>query len=213
MRILWYAQMHAKKLVESSTQNGHVISYESRTIKEHERNYATNDLELVAIIHALKMWRHYLMGKKLELRNDHSGLEYSFEQPTLNVKQTRWVEFLSEYDFDIKHIKGKENKVDDALNRRIHLMHATTISMHSSDIKSKILDIVVTGQHYLQVKESLQQENIRHKFKEYKKKDGVLMHKNRICVHSSRELRNLVLKKCILFHMLDISITRKQLQQ
>ena len=51
--------------------DGHVISYESRNLKEHENNYATHDLDLTTIIHALKMWRHYLMGKKLELRTDH----------------------------------------------------------------------------------------------------------------------------------------------
>jgi hypothetical protein len=178
------------------TQNGHVISYESRKLKEHERNYATHDLELVAIVHALNMWRHYLMGKKFELRTDHSGLKYLFEQPTLNARKTRWLEFLSEYDFDIKHIKGKENKVVDALNRRVHIMHATTISMHSSYLKRKILDVVVTDQHYLQVKEILQQEDVQHKFKEYKmKEDGILMHKNRIYVPNSRELRKLVLKE------------------
>jgi hypothetical protein len=92
------------------------------------------------------------MGKRFELRTDHSGLKYLFEQPTLNARQTRWLEFLSEYDFDIKHIKGKENKVVDALNRRVHLMHATTISMHQSDLKRRILDVVVTDQHYLQGK-------------------------------------------------------------
>jgi hypothetical protein len=139
------------------TQNGHVIGYESRKLKEHERNYATHDLELASIVHALKMWRHYLMGKRFELRTYHSGLKYLFEQPTLNARKMRWLEFLSEYDFDIKHIKGKENKVVDALSRRVHLMHATTISMHQSDLKRKILDVVVTDQHYLQVKESLQQ--------------------------------------------------------
>jgi hypothetical protein len=57
------------------TQNGHVICYESRKLKEHERNYATHDLELATIVHALKMWRHYLMGRKFELRIDHSGLK------------------------------------------------------------------------------------------------------------------------------------------
>jgi hypothetical protein len=118
------------------TQNGHVISYESRNIKEHERNYATHDLELASIVHALKMWRHYLMGNKFELRIDHSGLKYLFEQPTLNARKTRWLEFLSEYDFDIKHIKGKENKFVDALNIRVHIMHATTISMHTSYLKT-----------------------------------------------------------------------------
>jgi hypothetical protein len=60
-------------------QNGHVIGYESRKLKEHERNYATHDLELAAIVHALRMWRHYLMGNKFELRIDHIGLKYIFE--------------------------------------------------------------------------------------------------------------------------------------
>jgi hypothetical protein len=130
-------------------QNGLVIGYESINLKEHERNYATHDLELVSIVHALRMWRHYLMGKKFELRTYHIGLEYLLEQPTLNVRQTRWLEFLSEYDFDIKHIKGKENKFSDALSRIVHTMHAIVVSMHQSDLKSIILDGLVTNQHYL----------------------------------------------------------------
>jgi hypothetical protein len=72
-------------------QNGHVIGYESRKLKEHERNYATHDLELVAIFHALRMWRYNLMRKKFELRTDHIGLKYLFEQPTLNARKTRWL--------------------------------------------------------------------------------------------------------------------------
>jgi hypothetical protein len=57
-------------------QNGHVIGYESINLKEHEMNYATHDLELVAIVHTLRMWRNYLMGKKFELRIDHIGMKY-----------------------------------------------------------------------------------------------------------------------------------------
>jgi hypothetical protein len=178
------------------TQNGHVIGCESRNLKEHGRNYATHDLELASIVHALKMWRNYLTRKRFELRTYHNGLKYLFEQPTFNARQTRWLEFLSEHDFDIKHIKGKENKVVDAINRRVHLMHATTVSMHQSDLKSIILDVVVTYQHYLQVKESLQQEDVQQKMKEYEMKGyGLLMHKNIIYVPSSGELRNLVLKE------------------
>ena len=136
------------------------------------------------------------MENKIELRTYHSGLKYLFEQPTLNATQMRWLEFLSEYDFDMKHIKGKENKVVDALSRRVHLMHATTISMHDSDLKRWILDVVVIDQHYLQVKESLQQENVQKKIKEYEMKgDGLFMHKNRIYVPSSRELMSLVLEE------------------
>lgn len=92
-------------------QNGHVICYGFRNLKERKRNYATYDFELATIIHALKMWRHYLMGKRFELRIDHSGLKHLFGQSHLNARQTRWLEFLVDYDFDIKHIKGKENKV------------------------------------------------------------------------------------------------------
>jgi hypothetical protein len=111
------------------TQYGHVVYYESINLKEHEINYATYDLDLEAIVHALKMWRHYLMGRKFELNMDHRGLKHLFDQPTLNSRQTRWLEFLGEYDFYIKHIKGKKNKVVNALNRRVHEMHSTTISM------------------------------------------------------------------------------------
>jgi hypothetical protein len=136
------------------------------------------------------------MGKKFELRIDHIGLKYLFEQLTLNARQTRWLKFLSEYEFDIKHIKGKENKVVDALSRRVHLMHATTVTMDQSDLKRIILDGLVTDQHYLQVKENLQLGDVQHKIKEYEiNEDRQLMHKNRIYVPSSGELRNLVLKE------------------
>jgi hypothetical protein len=139
------------------SQNGHVICYESRKLKEHERHYATHDLELEAIVHALKMWRHYLMGKIFELRTDHSGLKYLFGQPSLNSRQSKWLEFLSEYDFDIKHIKGKENKVVDALSRRVHEMHATTISMYKSYLSEIILEVSKSDQRYVDIKENLQQ--------------------------------------------------------
>lgn len=136
------------------------------------------------------------MGTRFELRTYHSGLKYIFEHQTLNARKTIQLQFLSEYDFDIKHIKGKENKVVDALSGRVHLMHATTISMHQSYLKKKNLDVVVTDRHYLQVKEILQQENVQSKIKEYEmKENGLLMHKNRIYVLSFEELRILVLKE------------------
>jgi hypothetical protein len=81
-------------------------------------------------MHALNMWRNYLLGKRIELRTNHSGLKHFFGQPTLNARQIRWLEFLSEYEFDINHVKGKENKVDDALIRRVHEMTTTTINMY-----------------------------------------------------------------------------------
>jgi len=76
------------------SKNGHMIFYESRKPNEHGKLYATHDLELVAIVHALRMWRHYLMSKRFELRIDHCGLKYLFSQRTLNAIQSRWLEFL-----------------------------------------------------------------------------------------------------------------------
>jgi hypothetical protein len=98
-------------------QNGFVVCYESRKLKEHERNYVVHDLELESIVHALRKWRNYLMGKRFELRTYHNGLKYLFDHPNLNARKIRWLEFLSEYDFDMNHIKGKENKVVDALKK------------------------------------------------------------------------------------------------
>ena len=93
------------------TQEGHVISYESRKLKIHEKNYATYDLELAAVIHDLKMWRHHLINIKFILMTDNKGLKYLLDQPNLNARQARWLAFLSEYDFEIQHIKGKKIKL------------------------------------------------------------------------------------------------------
>jgi hypothetical protein len=75
------------------------------------------------------------MGKRFELRTDHNSLKYLFDQPTLNARQIRWLEFLCEYDFDIKYIKGKDNKVADALSRKLHELRTTAISMYITELK------------------------------------------------------------------------------
>jgi hypothetical protein len=179
---------------EVLSQNGFVICYESRKLKEHERHYATHDLELEAIVHALRKWRHYLMGKRFELRINHNGLKYLFDQPTLNSRQSRWLEFLSEYDFDIKHIKGKENKVVDALSIIVHELHATTISMYQSDLKHIILEAAKLDLQYKELVEKLQQGNLQQKIEEYKLyNDEILMYMGRIYVPNSQELKNMIL--------------------
>jgi hypothetical protein len=89
-----------------------------------------------------------------------------FGQPNLNYIQIKWLEFLSEYDFDVNHIQGKENKVTDALNGRVHEIHATTISMYKYDLKDRILGVAKSNQHYLKTKEILQQGNFWKKIKD-----------------------------------------------
>jgi len=99
-------------------QKGGVIAYASRKLKKNEELYATHDLELAAVMLALKLWRHYLIGRRFELRTNYQSLKHLFTQRDLNVRQRRWSEFISEYDFEISYIKGKENVVADALSRR-----------------------------------------------------------------------------------------------
>ena len=103
-------------------QDNHVVCYESRKLKEHENNYATYDLEVASVVHVLKMWRHYSMGIKFELRTNHCGMKYLFEQPTLNDRKARRLQLLREFYFEINHIKGKENKVAYALSMKVHEM-------------------------------------------------------------------------------------------
>jgi hypothetical protein len=135
-------------------------------------------------------------GEKVELRTDHNGLKYLFGQPTLNARQSRWLEFLSEYDFDIKHIKGKENKVVDALSRRVHELHATTISMYQTDLKDKILEAAKSDLHYMEMVTKLQQGILQQEVEDYKLgEDEVLMYKGRIYVPNSQELKSLILKE------------------
>ena len=75
------------------------------------------------------------MGRRFELRIDHCGMKYLFYQPTLNARQGRWMEFLCDFDFEIKHINGKENKVVDALSRKVQEMHVASISICQSELK------------------------------------------------------------------------------
>jgi hypothetical protein len=177
------------------SQEGFVICYESRKLKEHERNYATHDLELATIVHALRKWRHYLMGKRFELRIDHNGLKYLFDQPTLNARKIRWLEFLCEYDFDIKHIKGKENKVVDALSRKVHELHATTISMYRAEIKDRILEATNDDLQYRSLVAKLQQRERPQTKESYTLgTDGLLLYKKRVYVPNVRELKLAILK-------------------
>ena len=91
-------------------QEHHPIAYESQQLCTHEKNYPTHDLELLAIVHALKKWRHYLLSQVFELVTDHKSLKWIFTQPDLNMQQKQWFEFLQEFSFEIKFRPSKENQ-------------------------------------------------------------------------------------------------------
>ncbi|CAA0823405.1 Uncharacterized mitochondrial protein AtMg00860, partial [Striga hermonthica] len=99
-------------------QEGQVIAYASRQLKPHEQNYSTRDLELATVVHALKIWRHYLYGGRCEIFTDHKSLQYIFTQNELNMRQRRWLELVKDYDCTIQYHPGKANVVADALSRK-----------------------------------------------------------------------------------------------
>ncbi|KAL4023009.1 hypothetical protein IC575_016756 [Cucumis melo] len=102
-------------------QDGNVIAYASRQLKEHECNYPTHDLELAAVVLALKIWRHYLFGEKCHIFTDHESLKYIFDQKELNLRQRRWLELIKDYNCTIEYHPGKANVVADALSRKSRL--------------------------------------------------------------------------------------------
>jgi ribonuclease HI len=99
-------------------QEGRVVAYSSRQLKVHEKNYPTHDLELAAVVHALKTWRHYLYGQKCDIYTDHKSLKYIFTQSELNMRQRRWLELIKDNELEIHYHPGKANVVADALSRK-----------------------------------------------------------------------------------------------
>jgi hypothetical protein len=101
-------------------QDNRVIAYASRALRVHEQNYPTHDLKLAAVIHALKIWRHHLMGTNCHIYTDHKSLKYIFTQSDLNMRQRRWLELIKDYDLEVHYHPGTANVIADALNRKAH---------------------------------------------------------------------------------------------
>jgi hypothetical protein len=112
-------------------QEGRVIAYASRQLRRHEEHYLTHDLELAVVVHALKIWRHYLLGNICHIYTDHKSLKYIFTQSELNMRQRRWLELITDYELEIHYHPGKANVVADALSRKASC-HCLTIK--TSDI-------------------------------------------------------------------------------
>ncbi|GJX11941.1 putative reverse transcriptase domain-containing protein [Tanacetum coccineum] len=113
-----YCDVSHKGLGAMLMQNEKVIAYAFRQLNIHEKNYTTHDLELKAVVFALKMWRYYLYGTRYTVFTDHKSLQHILNQKELNMRQRRWLELLSDYDCDIRYHPGKANVVADALSRK-----------------------------------------------------------------------------------------------
>ncbi|GJS75967.1 putative reverse transcriptase domain-containing protein [Tanacetum coccineum] len=138
-------------------QREKVIAYASRQLKPHEENYTTHDLELGAVIFALKIWRHYLYGTKCTVFTDHKSLQHILRQKELNMRQRRWLELLADYDCEICYHPGKANVVADALSRKKRIkplrVRALILTVHPK-LPSQILEAQ---------NEALKEENVKNK--------------------------------------------------
>jgi hypothetical protein len=129
-----------------------VIAYVSRKLKKHEELYLTHDLELAVVMLALKLWRHYLVGRNFDLKTDHQSLKHLFTQRDLNARKRRWSEFMSEYDFGILYIKEKENVVADALSRRPRVFSLIPLKVN---LREHVLTQLQGDSWYLEVTSNL----------------------------------------------------------
>ncbi|WVZ93642.1 hypothetical protein U9M48_039607 [Paspalum notatum var. saurae] len=196
-------------------QEGRVIAYASHQLKKHEANYSTHDLELVAVVHTLNIWRHYLLGNTCHIYTDHKSLKYILTQPELNMRQRRWLELIKDYDLEIHYHPGKANVIADALSRKTHCnviearptVRVICCEMDEIEMPTKqhaklyslineptIKDQIINAQ-----KQDKGMAHIREGLDEKKKAcftlddQGVLWFKNRLVVPKDMELRKKIL--------------------
>jgi hypothetical protein len=196
-------------------QDKRVVAYASRQLKKHEENYPTHDLELAAVVHALKIWRHYLIGNKCEIFTDHKSLKYIFTQPDLNLRQRRWLELIKDYDLSVQYHPGKGNAVADALSRKSYCHYLTTLNRRpeiAREVRQLNLQIIPHGiLNMLHIRSTLEDqikeaqskdEEIQYLKEKSSNKEiqgfkvdehGVLWYEDRICVPQDEKLRRLIL--------------------
>lgn len=172
-----------------------VIAYASRQLKINEKKYTTHELELGAVVFALKIWRHYLYGTKCIIYIDHKSLQHIFNKKELNMRQRRWIELMNDYECDIRYHPGKENVVVDALSRKEHTkprrLKALTMTIHSN-LNAQIREAQLEALK----EENVGREDLRGMDKNFElKDDGTHYFMNRIWTPKFGDIRSLVLEE------------------
>ncbi|GJU91291.1 reverse transcriptase domain-containing protein [Tanacetum coccineum] len=186
-------QKNKKCLGAVLMQREKVIAYASRQLKPHEENYTTHDLELGAVVFALKIWRHYLYGTKCTVFTDHKSLQHILDQKELNMRQRRWLELLADYDCEIRYHPGKANVIADALSRKERIkplrVRALVMTLHPK-LPSQILE----AQTEAIKEENIKAENLRGMDKAFEiRPDGTRCIKNQSWLPLFGNLRDLIM--------------------
>jgi hypothetical protein len=194
-------------------QDNRVVAYSSRALRPHEQNYASHDLELAAVVHALKMWRNYLMGARCNIYTDHKSLKYIFTQADLNMGQRRWLELIKDYDLEVHYHPRKANVVADALSQKsqcncmIMDSHINTLCDELSKMRIEVipsgtltyifveptlLDLIIMAQLGDKGVQIIK-ENLNQKVEKYKcfhqDSKGILWFEDRLVVPKNRDLK------------------------
>jgi ribonuclease HI len=144
-------------------QDNRVIAYASRALRPHEQNYPTHDLELAAVVHALKILRHYLMGAHCNIYTDHKSLKYIFTQADLNMRQRRWLELVKDYNLEVHYHPGKANVVADALSRKAQcncVIMDSKIATLCDELRKLNMEVISPGTlNYISVAPTLHEQN------------------------------------------------------
>jgi ribonuclease HI len=198
-------------------QEGKVVAYSSRQLKVHEKNYPTHDLELAAVVHALKTWRHYLYGQKCDIYTDHKSLKYIFTQSELNMRQRRWLELIKDYELETHYHPGKANVVADALSRKsqVNMLVAHPMSFELAkefdrlslgflnntqgvaiELEPTLEQDIRKGQKDDEMINEIQQLIIDGKGLDFREDvEGVVWFKHRLCVPDIKSMWELILKE------------------
>lgn len=198
-------------------QERRVVVYTSRQLRPHEVNYPTHDLELAAVVHALKIWHHYLIGNRCEVYTDHKSLKYIFTRADLNMRQRRWLKLIKDYNVGFHYHPGNANVVADALSRKVYwntlIIKKSQPPLHEEFQKLKLELVEEAFLAALEVQptlldqvrkaqvEDVDIQEIKNNMKKGKclefseDEQGTVWFGKRMCVPDQRELKQMTLKE------------------